>query len=434
MTDFHEKMMRRALVLARKGVGRTSPNPAVGCVIVRNGSIVGEGWHRKAGTPHAEIHALSMAGELSRGADIYVTLEPCSHFGKTPPCADTLIEAGVGRVFAGMVDPNPQVSGSGMEKLRSAGIDAIAGLLENECRTVNEPFIKHVTTGLPFVVLKSALTMDGKSATASGDARWITSERSRHYVHRIRSQVDAIMVGVGTVIADDPELTCRIAGGRDPLRVVVDSMLRISPAARILNLKSEARTLVATITGDKGKVIGIDFTDVMIEKARANNDKLGFNNVEFRFGDIENLPVTSNSTDVIISNCVLNLVPNKQKAFGEILRVLKPGAHLSVSDIVTSGNLPDKIRSAAEMYAGCIGGALIKEDYIKIMEEAGFENIRIQKERKIDVPDDILLKYLKESDLEQFKSSGTNIMTVNVYAEKPAEESNKPCCNPGCCN
>ena len=212
---------------------------------------------------------------------------------------------------------------------------------------------------------------------------------------------------------------------------------QIKPGDTVVDLGSGAGNdvfIAREITGDKGKVIGIDFTDVMIEKARANNDKLGFNNVEFRFGDIENLPVTSNSTDVIISNCVLNLVPNKQKAFGEILRVLKPGAHLSVSDIVTSGNLPDKIRSAAEMYAGCIGGALIKEDYIKIMEEAGFENIRIQKERKIDVPDDILLKYLKESDLEQFKSSGTNIMTINVYAEKPSNESKEPCCNPGCCN
>ncbi|HTY20256.1 MAG TPA: bifunctional diaminohydroxyphosphoribosylaminopyrimidine deaminase/5-amino-6-(5-phosphoribosylamino)uracil reductase RibD [Geobacteraceae bacterium] len=298
MTDFHEKMMRRALVLARKGVGRTSPNPAVGCVIVRNGSIVGEGWHRKAGTPHAEIHALSMAGELSRGADIYVTLEPCSHFGKTPPCADTLIEAGVGRVFAGMVDPNPQVSGSGMEKLRSAGIDAIAGLLENECRTVNEPFIKHVTTGLPFVVLKSALTMDGKSATASGDARWITSERSRHYVHRIRSQVDAIMVGVGTVIADDPELTCRIAGGRDPLRVVVDSMLRISPAARILNLKSEARTLVATITGDKGKAAAIRERGAEVLLCRGKDGRVDLQDMLVRLGrmNVQSLLLEGGST------------------------------------------------------------------------------------------------------------------------------------------
>lgn len=253
----HDKYMRRALVLARKGVGKTGPNPAVGCVIVRDGAIVGEGWHSKAGTPHAEVHALAAAGEMARDADVYVTLEPCSHFGKTPPCADALIRAGVGRVYAGMIDPNPRVSGRGIEMLRAAGISATLGILEDECWRVNEPFIKHVKTGLPFVVLKSALTMDGKSATAGGDARWITNERSRRYVHKLRSQYDAIMIGVGTAIADDPELTCRIPGGRDPLRVVVDSMLRISPDAKLFHLQSKAKTLIATISDDKGKIAGI---------------------------------------------------------------------------------------------------------------------------------------------------------------------------------
>lgn len=161
--------MGRALALARRGMGKTSPNPAVGCVIVRNGEIVGQGWHRKAGTPHAEVHALTMAGDKAVGSDVYVTLEPCSHHGRTPPCADALIEAGVGRVFCGMIDPNPKVSGRGTELLRGAGIMVVVGVLERECRLLNEPFIKHVTTGLPFVVLKTALTMDGKIATAKGD-------------------------------------------------------------------------------------------------------------------------------------------------------------------------------------------------------------------------------------------------------------------------
>src|SRR5512138_1241012 len=185
MADLHTAYMRRAIALARKGIGRTSPNPAVGAVIVRDGAIVGEGWHRRAGTPHAEIHALRQAGDLARGADVYVTLEPCSHYGKTPPCADALIEAGVGRVFAGMVDPNPRVSGTGIERLKRAGIPAVAGILQESCREVNEPFIKHVTTGLPFVLLKSALTMDGRSATASGDARW--PHRARERTRRSRS-------------------------------------------------------------------------------------------------------------------------------------------------------------------------------------------------------------------------------------------------------
>lgn len=257
MVNFHEKMMRRALGLARKGIGKTGPNPAVGCVIVRDGAVVGEGWHRRAGTPHAEVHALAAAGAMAGDADVYVTLEPCAHFGKTPPCAEALVAAGVGRVYAGMVDPNPQVSGKGLERLAAAGIGVVAGLLEDECREVNEPFIKHVTTGLPFVVLKSALTMDGKSATSCGDARWITNDRSRRFVHKMRSRLDAIMVGVGTIIADDPELTCRSPEGKDPLRVVVDSGLRVPLNARVFHLKSCAKTLVAAVSGDAAKIAGI---------------------------------------------------------------------------------------------------------------------------------------------------------------------------------
>lgn len=246
--------MRRALALARKGVGRTSPNPPVGCVIVRNGTVVGEGWHRQAGTPHAEVHALAQAGELARGAEVYVTLEPCAHHGKTPPCAAALVAAGVSRVVAGFVDPNPKVCGRGAAMLREAGIAVETGLLERECRQLIEPFIKHVTTGLPFVIFKTALTLDGRTATASGDSRWVTNERSRRYVHRLRSEVDAIMVGSGTVRADDPELTSRVSGGRDPLRVIVDSHLTLSPESRVFHLRSKASTVVATISCDRQKI------------------------------------------------------------------------------------------------------------------------------------------------------------------------------------
>jgi diaminohydroxyphosphoribosylaminopyrimidine deaminase/5-amino-6-(5-phosphoribosylamino)uracil reductase len=247
-----ENYMRRAIILARKGVGRTAPNPAVGCVIVRDGSIVGEGWHRRAGTPHAEVHALVQAGALARGADVYVTLEPCAHCGKTPPCAATLIAAGVGRVIAGMVDPNPKVCGKGMEMLRAAGIPVTIGVLEQECRLLNEPFIKHVTTGLPFVICKVALTLDGRIATATGDSKWVTNEQSRRYVHRLRSSVDAIMVGSGTVRADDPELTSRIPGGRDPLRVIVDSALSLPAESKVFHLDSPVRTVVATLAPSAG--------------------------------------------------------------------------------------------------------------------------------------------------------------------------------------
>jgi SAM-dependent methyltransferase len=197
------------------------------------------------------------------------------------------------------------------------------------------------------------------------------------------------------------------------------------------------------IAGEKGKVIGIDFTSEMIDKARENNDKLGFNNVEFRFGDIEKMPITENKADVIISNCVLNLVPDKEKAFKEIFRVLKPGGHFSVSDIVTTGELPDVIKSVAELYAGCVAGAIKKEDYIKIIEDTGFVNLRIQKERVINIPDEIMLKFISQEAIDLLKTNGINLVSINVYADKPGkielpiykEKSEKSCgCGEDCCN
>ena len=184
------------------------------------------------------------------------------------------------------------------------------------------------------------------------------------------------------------------------------------------------------IAGDKGKVIGIDFTDEMISKARENADKLGFNNVEFRKGDIENMPVTASQADVIISNCVLDLVPDKEKAFKEIFRVLKPGGHFSVSDVVASGELPASIKSGAELYAGCVSGAIIKEEYLGLIEKTGFDNIKVQKERVIEIPDDIYLKFITVDELKKFKESGVNLISINVYADKPVN-----CCDPktGCC-
>jgi diaminohydroxyphosphoribosylaminopyrimidine deaminase / 5-amino-6-(5-phosphoribosylamino)uracil reductase len=254
MSEFHLKMMRQAVVLARRGVGKTSPNPAVGCVIVRDGAVVGRGWHKKAGTPHAEVHALNEAGELAAGADVYVTLEPCAHFGKTPPCAKALIAAKVARVFVAMVDPNPLVAGGGIRMLREAGIEVQTGLLEEACRELNRPFIKWIQTKLPYVILKSAVTLDGKTATSNGDSKWITSDRSRREVHRLRGRVDAIMVGVGTVLKDDPLLTCRVPGGKDPLRVVVDSTLRIPLHAAILSVKSSVGTLIASCSADQARI------------------------------------------------------------------------------------------------------------------------------------------------------------------------------------
>lgn len=245
MTD-DIRQMKRALALAKKGIGRTSPNPAVGCVIVREGVVVGTGWHKKAGTPHAEIHALEMAGEKARGADVYVTLEPCCHTGKTPPCSQALIRAGVRRVIAGMADPNPRVSGGGLAELEAAGIQVVCGLLEEECRDLNRPFIKRITTGMPHVIYKCAMTLDGKISTVTGASRWISGEESRTEVHRMRTRMDAVMVGVDTVIADNPELTVRHVRGRNPLRVVVDTRLRTPESVRLLSDGNAAGTLIAT--------------------------------------------------------------------------------------------------------------------------------------------------------------------------------------------
>jgi diaminohydroxyphosphoribosylaminopyrimidine deaminase/5-amino-6-(5-phosphoribosylamino)uracil reductase len=284
MVDFHSKMMRRALALARRGLGRTSPNPAVGCVIVRNGEIVGEGWHRKAGTPHAEIHALRQAGDRTFGADVYVTLEPCSHHGRTPPCAEALIAAGVARVFAGMSDPNPLVAGRGVAMLRNAGIAVECGILEDQCRLLNEAFVKHVTTGLPFVILKSAMTLDGKTATASGDSKWITCEESRRYVHTLRSKVDAIMVGVGTVLADDPQLTCRMVRGKDPVRVVVDSRLRTPSGAALFQLDSPADTILATVERDPEKNAAIQRLGATTLLCRESGGRVDLEDLLHRLG------------------------------------------------------------------------------------------------------------------------------------------------------
>ena len=286
MEYFDEKMMKRAIVLARRGLGRTAPNPAVGCVIVKDGAIVGEGWHKKAGTPHAEVHALRLAGEKAHGADVYVTLEPCAHFGKTPPCADALKAAKVARVFVGMVDPNPKVCGKGVLLLRSAGIEVVSPFLEGRCRMLNEPFIKHVSTGLPFVVLKSAMTLDGKIATVSRDSKWITGDKSRLYVHKLRAMLDAIMVGVGTVVSDDPLLTSRTLGGRDPLRVVLDSSLRIPLQAQVLHNYSPARTIVATISDDEAKIARLTGLGAAVLRCREKDARVDLHDLLLKLGGL----------------------------------------------------------------------------------------------------------------------------------------------------
>ena len=241
-----EDFMRVALSLARNAVGRTSPNPLVGAVIVREGRIVGAGWHRKAGTPHAEIHALNMAGDLAKGATLYVTLEPCSHYGRTGPCAEAVVKAGLRRVVIAMGDPNPKVAGKGIAILERAGIEVRCGVLEDEARKLNEVFLKWIATKLPYVVLKTAMSLDGKIATYTGKSQWITGEAARRRVHEYRDIYDGIMVGIGTVLADNPSLTARLPDGqgKNPVRIVVDSKAR-TPLDAALVTDGAALTIIA---------------------------------------------------------------------------------------------------------------------------------------------------------------------------------------------
>jgi diaminohydroxyphosphoribosylaminopyrimidine deaminase/5-amino-6-(5-phosphoribosylamino)uracil reductase len=227
--------MARALALAERGLYTTTPNPRVGCVLVKAGEVVGEGWHVRAGEPHAEVHALRAAGERARGATAYVTLEPCSHYGRTPPCAHALIDAGVGRVVAALRDPNPQVAGRGLELLTLAGIEVQVGLLETEARELNVGFVARMTRGRPWLRLKTAASLDGKTALLNGESKWITGPAARADVQRWRARSCALLTGVGTVLADDPQMNVRdLDSGRQPLKVIVDSRLQTPPAARIL--------------------------------------------------------------------------------------------------------------------------------------------------------------------------------------------------------
>lgn len=240
-----EKYMEQALTLAQYARGRTNPNPMVGAVIVRDGRVVGQGWHRQAGTPHAEINALQQAGELARNATIYVTLEPCSHHGRTGPCVEALIAAGIKKVIIAMTDPNPLVAGQGIQKLHEAGIEVVEGVLSGEAAKLNEIFIKWISTKMPFVLLKSAMSLDGKIASYTGHSKWITGADARAYGHKLRDIYDAILVGIGTILADNPSLTTRLEyQGKNPARVIVDSKARTPIESNIVT-DGLAKTIIA---------------------------------------------------------------------------------------------------------------------------------------------------------------------------------------------
>jgi diaminohydroxyphosphoribosylaminopyrimidine deaminase/5-amino-6-(5-phosphoribosylamino)uracil reductase len=240
----HEKYMRECLTLARKGDGHVSPNPMVGCVIVKNGKVAGRGYHKIFGGPHAEVYALAKAGKNAIGSTLYVNLEPCSHFGKTPPCADSIISRKVKRVVIAMRDPNPLVNGSGIKKLRAAKIDVIVDVLKTDAIRLNEKFVKFVGSELPFVTLKIAETLDGRIADVNGDSKWISNGQAQKYAHLLRATNDAILVGANTIVKDNPELTVRHVKGRNPIRVVVDGKLSSPVSAKIFKVTKAAKTII----------------------------------------------------------------------------------------------------------------------------------------------------------------------------------------------
>jgi diaminohydroxyphosphoribosylaminopyrimidine deaminase / 5-amino-6-(5-phosphoribosylamino)uracil reductase len=264
--------MRRALALARRGI--TSPNPMVGAVIVRDGRIVGEGYHKAAGMPHAEVGAIESAGEAARGATMYVTLEPCCHWGRTPPCAKAVIASGISSVHAAMVDPDPRVAGKGIAELEAAGIETHVGLLEDQARKLNEVFIKYAATGLPFVTLKYAMTLDGKIATQSGDSKWISCDASRRIVHKLRERNDAILVGIGTLLSDDPSLSARV-GSRVtyPIRIVVDAKAETPPSAKLLSLPGET-VIAVTNSATEEKMRKLKLPGVRIVTIEETNGRV----------------------------------------------------------------------------------------------------------------------------------------------------------------
>jgi diaminohydroxyphosphoribosylaminopyrimidine deaminase/5-amino-6-(5-phosphoribosylamino)uracil reductase len=274
----HTVYMKMALDLARGTLGQTSPNPVVGAVVVKDNEIVGMGAHLKAGEPHAEVHAIQMAGEKAKGAVIYVTLEPCSHHGRTPPCSDLIIRTGIQKVFVATTDPNPQVAGRGIEKIKKAGIEVEVGLLQEEARELNKVFFYNISTGLPYVTLKTAVSLDGRTATATGESKWITGEKARLDVHQYRHQHDAILVGVNTVVKDNPSLTTRLpSGGKSPIRIILDTHLRIPKHAGLLH-DQLAQTWIITGSNACDSLSG-EFQELGVKVVKMPSEKIKIKDV-----------------------------------------------------------------------------------------------------------------------------------------------------------
>lgn len=313
MTD--EQYMKRAFELAKRGIGYTSPNPMVGAVIVKDGEIIGEGWHERYGDLHAERNALKNCKGSPQCADMYVTLEPCCHYGKQPPCVEAVIEAGIKRVFVGSKDPNPLVAGKGVKILREHGIEVVEDVLKDECDRLNEVFFYYIQTKRPYVVMKYAMTMDGKIATYSGLSKWITAEKAREHVQNLRHRYKAIMVGIGTVLADDPLLTCRIEGGVNPIRIICDGRLRIPLDSQIVKTATEVPTIVAV----SDEYVKSDKTEPCKNEGELTSEK-----------DFNGIKNTYAKADHKISQKISQL----ENAGIEILYISEKDGHIDLNDLM----------------------------------------------------------------------------------------------------
>lgn len=288
----HENYIRRSLKLAERGRGSVSPNPMVGAVVVKNGEIIGEGYHKRHGDSHAEINALEAAGDMAIGATLYANLEPCAHQGKTPPCVERIYEAGIQKIVVGIKDPNPLVNGKGLEYLAKKGISVEVGYLEEQCRRLNAGYLKHVVTGIPLITLKIAQTLDGRIASSTGHSRWITSEKSQIEAHKLRALHDAVMVGVGTVIADDPQLNVRHVKGPNPWKLVLDSHLRVPLDSHILSEQDPSKTLIiSTQSASTEKISRIEEKGAKVLVLPAGED--GWVSQEILWSKLGELGITS---------------------------------------------------------------------------------------------------------------------------------------------
>lgn len=343
--DVEEKYMTLALELAEKGRGKVEPNPMVGAVLVKDGEIMGKGYHQVFGGSHAEIHAINEAGENCKGATLYVSMEPCAHYGKTAPCTDAIIKGGITKVITTVIDPNPVTSGKGIQKLKAAGIEVRIGVMESQAKKLNASFFKLMQKGLPYVIVKWAMSLDGKIATRTGSSKWITSEESRMYVHKIRGQVDGVLVGINTVLRDDPLLTCRYEGGRSPKRIIVDGNASLPLNSRLLNTISESEIIVAVNeNAQQNRIERLEQLGCKIIKTRDINGHVNLQALFQRLGEMKLTNILVEGGSRVITSMIEDHLVDKVMVFIAPIIIGGEDAKLPVL-----GKGIDKINEAVEI-------------------------------------------------------------------------------------